>query len=323
MTCTGRAATSIAIALVSVLQVIGQSGPIANAGPDRTASIGESATLDGSLSADPSGGLLTYRWSFLIRPEGSGATLSNSAAAVTTFVVDVPGTYVLSLVVAIGLQESAPDFVIVSATNHAPVADAGLDVAVRVGETAFLDGTQSFDLDFDRLTYQWFVLIKPDCSRAILTGATSANSAFLLDCPGTYLVHLLVSDGIASSSDVVLVTTVNSAPVADAGPDRTAEIGRTVRLDGSLSLDLDANPITYTWSFASRPPGSAATLDDPHAVFPSFVADLPGAYRVRLVVNDGLATSIADTVVVSTINSAPVANAGRDQHASIGELVPK
>ena len=49
---------------------------------------------------------------------------------------------------------------------------------------------------------------------------------------------------------------------------------------------------------------------------PTFVADVAGAYHVRLVVNDGQASSAQDTVVITTINRAPSANAGA-AHRSI------
>ena len=43
---------------------------------------------------------------------------------------------------------------------------------------------------------------------------------------------------------------------------------------------------------------------------------------MQLVVNDGrLDSKLPSTVIVSTSNSLPVANAGRDQDAYVGELV--
>ena len=103
-----------------------------------------------------------------------------------------------------------------------------------------------------------------------------------------------------------LNTTVNSPPVADAGPDQMVTTGSTVQLNGAGATDVDGNPLTYLWSFVGRPAGSAAGLSNALVVNPTFVADKPGAYVVQLIVNDGLVNSAPDTVSVSTVNSPPV-----------------
>src|SRR2546422_351846 len=320
MTSTRRALFCLSIVAAVALQALAQSAPTGNAGPDVRASVGQVVELDGSLSSDPRGRPLTYLWSFDMIPDGSGATLSDSLSVAPTFTVDMPGDYVLRLVVNNGEQDSAPDFVTVSAWNNPPIADAGPPLFPRVGDSVVLDGTLSFDPDFDRLTFQWSFRLRPDCSRAVLSNAMSDTAEFLADRPGTYLLQLTVDDGIATSDAPVLVQTVNSAPTANAGIDQTAAIGETVRLDGSASSDRDGNRLTYTWSFATRPIGSTAAFIGAQSAFATFVPDLPGSYRVRLVVNDGTASSAADIVVVSTVNSAPVANAGADQHVVVGDV---
>src|SRR5438105_3833435 len=320
MTRRGRAVACIGTLLFVTIEVLGQTAPTAHAGPDQSVSIGDRVALDGSAST-VANGFPTFLWTFVVRPDGSGAALSSRTAARPSFVVDVPGTYVLSLVVSDGQTTSKPDVVVITALNRPPIADAGVDPSVRVGEIAVLDGTQSYDPDFDRLTYEWSFLLKPDSSRATLTQPTSATPEFTVDAPGVFLVQLTVSDGRAASRPaVVIVRTVNSAPSARAGTDRSARIGEHVRLDASRSSDLDGDTVRYSWSFASRPFGSVAAFDDPGAVFPTFVPDLPGAYRARLVVSDGQ-TSSSDTVIISTNNVSPVADAGRDLHVHAGEVV--
>ena len=91
-----------------------------------------------------------------------------------------------------------------------------------------------------------------------------------------------------------------------------------VVLDGSRSFDVDGDPITYAWSFASRPAASAAALIDATSVNPSFVVDKPGAYSVQLIVNDGKLDSQPSIVNISTIDSPPVANAGPNQTGFVG-----
>lgn len=45
---------------------------------------------------------------------------------------------------------------------------------------------------------------------------------------------------------------VNTAPVADAGVDRTVTVGASVALDGSASFDPDGDDLTFAWSLVAR-----------------------------------------------------------------------
>jgi beta-lactam-binding protein with PASTA domain len=93
----------------------------------------------------------------------------------------------------------------------------------------------------------------------------------------------------------------NHAPVANAGPDQTVYRTNQVQLDGSGSSDADNDPLTYQWSFSSKPTGSQAVISNPSAVRPSFVPDVAGTYVIQLIVNDGKVASVPDTVTI-TVN---------------------
>ncbi|MEN8763758.1 MAG: PKD domain-containing protein [Thiogranum sp.] len=101
----------------------------------------------------------------------------------------------------------------------------------------------------------------------------------------------------------------NTAPVADAGADQTVAVNANVQLDGSASSDADNDPLSYAWSFTSRPTDSQAVLSDPTAVTPTFSADRAGSYQVQLIVNDGRVDSAADTVSI-TSNADETSNSG-------------
>ena len=70
--------------------------------------------LDGSGSSDPEGGPLTYSWS-LTAPDGSTAALSDAAVVNPTFVPDLAGVYVATLLVNDGTGDSEPDTVEITA----------------------------------------------------------------------------------------------------------------------------------------------------------------------------------------------------------------
>lgn len=109
-----------------LLPVIGKSGPhqsfhildtaapTADAGADQTVATGATVQLDGSGSSDPENDPLTYSWT-LSAPGGSTATLSDAAIVNPTFVADVDGQYVATLVVNDGTTDSAPDSVEIEA----------------------------------------------------------------------------------------------------------------------------------------------------------------------------------------------------------------
>ena len=184
--------------------------PIANAGRDQgSIRPGTLITLNGSASSDPDGDPLTYSWSFVTRPAGSDAVLAKATTVSPTFTLDLVGDYVVQLVVNDGRVNSAPDSVIVSTGNVAPVADAGPNQGgLLPGATVILDGSGSFDANGDVITYSWTFLSQPAGSTATLAGPTTVSPTFTVDRDGTYVVQLIVNDGTVNSlPDTVMITT--------------------------------------------------------------------------------------------------------------------
>jgi RHS repeat-associated protein len=296
--------------------------PVANAGPDQTVAVGSTVTLDGSKSSDADDNPLTFKWSMTSVPSGSEAKLSNASAVGPTFVVDRPGAYVAQLIVNDGTVDSSPDMVTISTKNSKPVAEAGPDQTVYVQKTVTLDGGKSSDVDGDPLTFKWSMISSPSTSTAALANPASVNPTFVVDVPGIYVAQLAVNDGtVDSSPDTVTISTKNSKPIAEAGPDQTAYVGDPVTLNGSKSGDVDGDPLTFKWTMLSYPSNSQASLSDPTAVNPTFMVDQPGSYVAQLVVNDGTVNSGPGTVIITTLNSKPVAEAGPDQSALVGDTV--
>ena len=148
------------------------------------------------------------------------------------------------------------------------------------------------------------------------------NPSLTLDRAGTYTVQLLVNDGHVNSAPAsVTISTENSPPVAEAGPAQTVPLNATVALNGAGSSDADGDALTWQWTLTSVPVGSTAELANATTDHPDFVADRAGTYVAQLIVNDGTVDSDPDTVTISTENSKPVANAGPDQAADVGESV--
>ena len=162
-------------------------------------------------------------WSFVSKPVGSSAALSDTQAVKPVFDVDVAGTYTVQLIVNDGTVNSAPDTVTISTENSAPVANAGADQAVYVNDTVQLDGSSSSDVDGDSLTFTWSFISKPVGSSAALSDTQAVKPVFDVDVAGTYTVQLIVNDGTVNSApDTVTISTENSAPVSQC---RSGSIG--------------------------------------------------------------------------------------------------
>jgi hypothetical protein len=301
----------------TVLLAVGNVAPVADAGPDQAAFVGDAVTLDGSASHDADGDSLTYRWTLVDRPADSTTDLSESTAVTPTLVIDAHGSYVVELVVNDGFEDSAPDAVALTVLNVKPVADAGPDQSVFVGDLATLDGSGSHDADGDSLSYLWSVLSRPGDSTAHLSEAATVTPTLEIDAHGMFVVQLVVRDVFeASDPDTVVLDVLNVRPVADAGPDQAVFVGDGVTLDGSGSGDADGDVLTYQWSLSSRPAGSLATLADAATVSPTFVPDEEGLYIAQLIVDDGILASLPATITIH----AQIRNAPPDCGSTSGDI---
>ncbi len=79
--------------------------------------------------------------------------------------------------------------------NNPPLADAGEDQALTVGDIADLDGTASEDPDDDDLNWSWTILDRPEASETELHDPNSPTPLLVVDAAGTWVIELVVDDG--------------------------------------------------------------------------------------------------------------------------------
>ncbi len=169
--------------------------------PDLEAIVGSTIGLDAGASYDPEGALLTFSWSQPIYPAGNGPTLDNPSTPTPSLTLHDVGVFQVFLDVTDEYPRHAGEIteqgtprydsavLTVTATNTAPLADAGADRSLPVLHTAVLDASASSDPDGHTLaSYQWSVLNAPAGSSAAIVDVTLALASFTPDLLGDYVI---------------------------------------------------------------------------------------------------------------------------------------
>lgn len=256
-----------------------------------------------------------YDWSFRETPIGSIVALSNPQQSAPSFVPDRSGRYVVRCVIRdLRGLESFKDIEINVGTcgTHAPVIEAvdfemmpqsldpahlpfvGSTLQVQPLITDIDQSTEDCQID-DRLTYTWTLLVKPIGSLSRLSSSQERTPSFVADMPGNYTIRLIVQDAqglesVAFDQEIQVDVCGSRAPTASASyAPNQPKAGDLIALTLEAS-DLDETCITpilsYEWQLIEMPAGSRAVINQPHALTPSLIADLPGLYRVMAIVTD-------------------------------------
>lgn len=194
--------TSMEPATLEVLQfrlapdiIMANQPPIADAGPDRVAPIGQAVRFDGRASYDIEGASLTYRWIFIDAPFGSsfvadvgdGHTTDDGDHDGVTPYLDVPPTSLPSWL-------ANGDYVAVRGT---PYEIAGFNI-----------GTGRVTLTGDVLPDNLTGVAVRFLDQSFLVGATTDTPYGVPDVQGLYRVHLIVNDGEVDSESVEVLANI-------------------------------------------------------------------------------------------------------------------
>jgi hypothetical protein len=275
----------------------GNNPPVANAGLDQSSRVGLTVFLDAGASSDPDGDPLSFEWSFVSRPDGSGAVLQGAGTQQPSFMIDLEGQYVLELRACDPSVCSAPDAVVVSAAgNSVPVANAGAPQTVRTGATVNLDGNGSSDADGDPLSFEWSLTAVPAGSGASLDQPSSPTPRFTADVAGDYVAQLIVNDGRAASAPATVLITVLNAPPTAVDDSAQTFAGEPVTIN-VLANDSDADGDTLTIASVTQPAsGGTVAINGASVVFTP-AAGFTGTSSFGYTVSDGVDSSVANVDV--------------------------
>lgn len=196
--------------------------------------------------------------------------------------------------------------------NVAPFVEAGPDQA-NASSTTTLAGTVIDDgLPAPPVVSQTWTLVSGPGTVAF-SSPTQINPTATFSAPGIYLLRLTASDGVLTSSDDVQIsvgaTSANTAPVVNAGPDRTiAFVSSTtqVALTGTVTDDGVPNPpgnTTKSWTKVSGP-GTVGFVN-PTSASTTATFSVPGVYVLRLSASDSLLSNSDDVQITLTGTARP------------------
>jgi len=206
------------------------------------------------------------------------------------------------------IDEDAAAELVLAASN----AKGSDSEGAGAGMVYVIKGRPSFPPQFDLANDEANTVIRGGKTGDAL-GSALAVGALEGTKKGNLLVGAVGADGPGGRTDSGLIyvfltvaTEPPTSPTADAGPDWCVVPGTTLSLDGSGSKDPDGKPLTYRWTLMSQPEGSAAVLDDPTVVAPSFTADVVGEYVFELTVTATTGASATDQVSVFSLTKGDV-----------------
>ncbi len=161
--------------------------------------------------------------------------------------------------------------------NQLPIADAGPDRVILTGVKATISGAASSDPDGSSLTFRWRVVSKPLGSAAGLSGAAARDARLTPDVTGTYVLGLVVNDGIEDSAEdtveltASVATPTNTATVTPTRtPTPTATDTRTATSTPTVTPTRTPTPTATVTPTATWTPTVTPTPSDTPTMTPTF-----------------------------------------------------
>jgi PKD repeat protein len=217
------------------------------------------------------------------------------------------GTYTIRIIVSDGLLEDYEDIVVtVNEVNVAPVLDSIGPKSVNEGNMLSFTATAT-DTDIPAQTLTFSLGSGAPSGASITGGGAFSWIPTEAQGPSSYVICIIVSDGIAQDYEDITVTVneVNQPPVLSPIGDKTVSEGALLQFSVTAS-DPDLPAQTLTYSASNLPPG--ATFNPSTRVFSwTPTSGQAGVYSgVHFEVTDGVLTDSEDITITVLRPPAPV-----------------
>ena len=294
-----------------IIFVKNNTPPVANANTDFTLREGKRAELDAYFSYDPDSRPLNHTWTSL-----SNLSLENENDGLSYFIAPkisvAQSDYKFQLKVNDGYKEDFDTTMVTVINNMPPVAKAGSEHYVLLNAEVQLDGSKSYDLEKDTLSFNWSTPSSIVLSDSLIAKPTFSAPNWITDT--SVFITLQVSDYFEKSAidTLELFVVSNLPPIALAGPDQLVKPDSIVMLDGSASYDPDGAFLqSFSWENSSNISLLGPSLDDSISfIVPDYGTD--SVITFTLEVQD-IQSSSKDIVSISIVdNFPPIAIAGPD-----------
>jgi len=277
------------------------AAPVANAGSDKSITLPTNTLSVTGSATDSDGTISSYSWT---KKSGSTVTLSGTSTKTLALSNLVAGTYVFTLTVKDNDGATDTDDVTVvvkSATNSAPVANAGPNIQVLLPTTTATIKGSATDANNNISTYSWS---KVSGGSVSMSGNTSATLSLSGLQSGTYTFRLTVKDtnGAVDTDDVLVV--VDAPPTVSVGADKTVTLPLASLTLSVTASDADGTIASYNWYKVTGPVGLKLTNATSKTVTLSGLVE--GTYIIKAVVKDNKGINSSDELKLIVKGSVAV-----------------
>ena len=280
----------------------------------------------------------TGQWTLLQVPDGSSATVQVIDSANAAISPDLPGSYIVALIAGAGTQFADTGSVTIAVTSNTPPSVSWtFPSTITVGDSLVLDGSDTWDVDGDSLTFAWSSasffsdFITPYDTLKSLFNPNQEKAGFIARKAGIYNVTLSVRD---SSFTVPLTRQISVSPISAGTISRTAAyktalypnnsgyyyFPRFLPQDGSLWAQVNGSPFQLDLNDLVHPlqeypnvigtqfvvAGSLLVTNASSSGFGSFVTDLHGGFLSSMMYDpDNSPSYSVDTTVTGLLYANP------------------
>jgi hypothetical protein len=293
--------------VVNVTSSVGiAKGPVANAGKDESIPLGQATVLHGEYSVSEGSFIKSYVWTKISGPSRFEILTPSSA---TTWIRNMEqGTYVYRLTVTDNNGSVDTDDVNIIVNGTMPVANAGKDETIPVGQATVLRGDASYVPGGSIRSYAWtkvsgpssFEIMDPDGKNTWIRNMTA----------GVYVYRLTIKDqfGFEGVDDVTITVNGGNSIVANAGKDETIPPGQATVLRGENSYVSGGSIRSYAWTKYAGPNKFEIMSPDSKNSWVRYMD--PGTYIFRLTITDNRGAVAYDDVTITVDARLSVARYG-------------